>query len=101
VEATADWRRRQAAYFSNDGRNLRAAEDLERLSTEVGQQEDSSVYEQIRLATDCLKTEGWFAMSESVYAELRMVGFGATYERGLRSLEWYCYLLWTRPSALP
>jgi hypothetical protein len=51
VEATAEWRRRQAEYFPNDGRNSRAAQDLELLSTEVRQLEDSSVYEQIRLAT--------------------------------------------------
>ena len=85
VEVTADWRRR-----SHDVRNARAAKELERLAAEVDQLEGSSVHEQIRLATDRLKNEDWFAMSKSVYAELRSVGFDSTYESGLRFLEWYC-----------
>jgi len=39
---------------------------------------------------DKLDNEDWFAMSKSVYAELRSVGFDSTYESGLRFLEWYC-----------
>jgi hypothetical protein len=85
VEATADWRRRQAEYFPHDDRNARAAKELERLAAEVDQLEGSSVHEQIRLATDRLKNEDWFAVSKSVYAELRSVGFDSTYENGLRS----------------
>ena len=34
VEATADWRRRQAEYFPHDDRNARAAKELERLAVE-------------------------------------------------------------------
>ena len=49
---------------------------------------------------DRLKNEDWLAMSESVYAELRLVGFGITYESGLRFLEWYCDRLQARPAAL-
>jgi hypothetical protein len=90
VEVTADWRRRQAEYFPHDDRNARAAKELERLAGEVDQLEGSSVHEQIRLATDRLKNEDWFAMSKSVYAELRSVGFDSTYESGLQFLEWYC-----------
>ena len=90
VEVTADWRRRQAEYFPHDDRNARAAKELERLAGEVDQLEGSSVHEQIRLATDCLKNVDWFAMSKSVYAELRSVGFDSTYESGLQFLEWYC-----------
>jgi hypothetical protein len=89
VEVTADWRRRRAEYFPDDARNARAAKELERLAAEVDQLEGSSVHEQVRLATDRLKNEDWFAMSESVYAELRSVGFDGTYESGLRFLEWY------------
>jgi hypothetical protein len=95
VEATADWRRRQA------DRNARAAKELERLAAEVDQLEGSSVHEQIRLATDRLKNEDWFAMSKSVYAELRSVGFDSTYENGLRFLEWYCDRLRGRCAAPP
>jgi hypothetical protein len=40
-------------------------------------------------------------MSESVYAELRSVGFDSTYESGLRFLEWYCDRLRGRSAALP
>jgi hypothetical protein len=101
VEATADWRRRKAEYFPDDDRNTRAAKELERLAAEVDQLEGSSVHEQIRPATDRLKNEDWFAMSESVYAELRSVGFDSTYESGLRFLEWYCDRLRGRSAALP
>ena len=85
VEATADWRRRQAEYFPHDDRNARATKELERLAVEVDQLEGSSVHEQICLATDRLKNEDWFVMSKSVYAELRSVGFDSTYENGLGS----------------
>jgi len=101
VEATADWRRRQAEYFPSNDRNRRAAKELERLAAEIEQLEGSSVHEQIRLATDRLKNEDWFAMSKSVYAELRSVGFDSTYENGLRFLEWYCDRLRGRCAALP
>ena len=101
VEVTADWRRRQAEYFADDDRNARAAKELERLAAEVDQLEGSSIHEQIRLATDRLKNEDWFAMSESVYAELRSVGFDSTYETGLRFLEWYYDRLRGRSAALP
>ena len=60
-----------------------------------------SVHEQIRLATDRLKNEDWFAISKSLYAELRSVGFDSTYENGLRFLEWYCDRLRGRYAALP
>jgi hypothetical protein len=43
VEATADWRRRQAEYFPHDDRNARAAKELERLAVKVDQLEGSSV----------------------------------------------------------
>ena len=54
----------------------------------------------IRLASDRLENEDWFTMSESVYAELRSVGFDGTYETGLRFLEWYCNRLRERSAAL-
>jgi hypothetical protein len=101
VEATADWRRRQAEYFPHDGRNSRAAKDLEQLAAELGHLEGSSAHDQVRLATGRLKSEDWLAMSESVYAELRSVGFGNSYPSGLRFLEWYCDRLRTGPAALP
>ena len=100
VEATADWRRRQAEYFPSNDRNRRAAKELERLAAEIEQLEGSSVHEQIRLASDRLENEDWFTMSESVYAELRSVGFDGTYETGLRFLEWYCNRLRERSAAL-
>ena len=101
VEATADWRRRQAEYFPGDDQNTRAVKELERLAAEIEQLEGSSVHEQIRLATDRLKNEDWFAMSEGVYSELRSVGFDSTYASGLRFLEWYCDRFAGRPAALP
>ena len=101
VEVIADWRRRQVEYFPRNDQNMRAAKELERLAAEIEQLEGSSLHEQIRLATDRLKNEDWFAMSESVYAELRSVGFDSTYESGLRFLEWYCDRLRGRSAALP
>jgi hypothetical protein len=65
VEVTADWRRRQAEYFPDDDRKAKAAKELERLAWEVDQLEGSSVHEQIRLATDRLKDEDWFAMRKA------------------------------------
>ena len=35
VEATADWRRRQAQYFPSNDRNRRTAKELERLAAEM------------------------------------------------------------------
>jgi hypothetical protein len=101
VEVIADWRRRQAEYFPGNDHNRRAAEEPGRLAAEIEQLEGSSVHDQIRLATDRLKNDDWFAMSESVYAELRSVGFDSTYESGLRFLEWYCDRLRGRSAALP
>ena len=101
VEVIADWRRRQAEYFPGDDQNRRAAKELDRLAAEIEQLEGSSVHDQIRLATDRLKNDDWFAMSESVYAELRSVGFDSTFESGLRFLEWYCDRLRGRSAALP
>jgi hypothetical protein len=101
VEVIADWRRRQVEYFPRNDQNMRAAKELERLAAEIEQLEGSSVHDQIRLATDRLKNDDWFAMSESVYAELRSVGFDSTYESGLRFLEWYCDRLRGRSAALP
>ena len=46
LEATGDWRRRQAEYFPHDDRYARAAKELERLAAEVDQLEGSSVHEQ-------------------------------------------------------
>jgi hypothetical protein len=41
---------------------------------EIEQLEGSPVHELIRLASDRLENEDWFAMSESVYAELPEIG---------------------------
>jgi hypothetical protein len=101
IEVIADWRRRQAEYFPSNDQNRRAAKELERLAAEIEQLEGSSVHKQISLATDRLKNEDWFAMSESVYAELRSVGFDSAHESGLRFLEWYCDRLRGRCATLP
>ena len=101
VEVIAEWRRRQAEYFPSNNQNRRAAKELERLAAEIKQLEGSSVHEQIRLASDRLENEDWFAMSESVYAELRSVAFDSTYESGLQFLEWYCDRLRGRSAAQP
>ena len=100
VESTAKWRRSKAVQFPEDMRNLRAAEELERLAREIEALESSKVYEQINDAEESLleacEVDDYLfvnkAINEAVSAELRSVGFHGGSD-GAQFLEWYRDLL--------
>jgi hypothetical protein len=106
VQSTAEWRREKALQFPDDTRNLRAAEELERLAAEIEALEGSDVHRQISDADDsisrlCSHEDGNVAsidsvvwdLNEAVSAELRSIGFHGGYETGAQFLEWYRNLL--------
>jgi hypothetical protein len=101
VQSTAEWRRRKAEEFPADNRNLRAAEELERLAAQIDKLEGSDIHKQISKAQDsinraCEANNGWDAwtdVSEAVSAELRSIGFHGSYDAGVQFLEWYRDLL--------
>jgi hypothetical protein len=93
VQSTAQWRRDKATQFPDDTRNLRAAEDLERLAAQIEMLEGSAIHERVRGTFDrCLATSEnvWGDLNEDVSAELRSIGFHGGYETGEQFLEWYC-----------
>jgi hypothetical protein len=102
VQATAEWRRCKAEQFPKDAaRNLRAAEELDRLAAQIEQLEGSDVHNQIAELQDgfiraCDDNDGlsiWQDENETVSAELRAVGFHGSYSTALPFLEWYRDLL--------
>jgi hypothetical protein len=98
VQGTAEWRRRKAEEFPTDPRNLKAAEELERLADEIGQFEGSAIHQQIRQAIDGLNNldYNWNDGVEAEADELRSIGFHSGYDTGLQFLEWFRDLLWKR-----
>jgi hypothetical protein len=97
VLGAAEWRRRKAEQFPDDIRNLRAAEELERLAAQIEKLEGSEVHKRVRDLCDRVTAaddgDGWHKISEDVSAELRSIGFHGGYETGEQFLEWYCGLL--------
>jgi hypothetical protein len=91
VQHTAEWRRQKARQFPDDGRNLAAADELERLAAEIVFLEGSEIHEQIRALVD--QYSGLdideFSLNEKVYAELRSIGFRTSYSGAGEFLEWY------------
>ncbi len=97
VQGTAEWRRQKAEQFPDDIRNLRAAEELERLAAQIEKLEDSEDHKRVRDACDRVTAaddgDGWSKIDEDVSAELRSIGFHSGYETGKQFLEWYCNLV--------
>jgi hypothetical protein len=100
VQSTAEWRQCKAKEFPDDVRNVRAAEELERLAAEIEVLEGSGIHEQIAEVQDGINGicdengwDVWGDISESVSAELRSVGFHGGYSTGRKLLEWYRDLL--------
>jgi hypothetical protein len=91
VERTAEWRRDKAKQFPDDTRNLKAAEELERLTQEISDLEGSEIHQQI-VALNTLASDNdsrvFEDLNQSVSAELRAVGFHTNYS-GKEFLEWY------------
>jgi len=92
VESTAEWRRGKAEQFPNDSRNLKAADELDRLAREIGDLEGSEIHRQIdelhSLLEEVINTSFLEDLSESVSSELRSVGFHTAYD-GAKFLKWY------------
>jgi len=99
VQGAAAWRRRKAEEFPDDVRNVRAAEELERLAAEIEALEGSDIHEQIAKAQDGINQicdgngDVWADISATLSAELRSIGFHGSYDTGRGVLEWYCDLL--------
>jgi hypothetical protein len=97
VQSTAEWRREKAEQFPNDIRNLRAAEELERLAEQIDQLENSEIHKRVREITDRFNAtdngDGWYNIGEEISAELRSIGFHSGYETGEQFLKWFCDLL--------
>lgn len=101
VRGTAEWRRQKAEQFPDDARNLRSAEELDRLAEQIDELRGSQIANRISAAHDsinglCDKPEDfevWADLHEAVSAELRAIGFHRTYETANEFLVWYCDLL--------
>jgi hypothetical protein len=101
VQGTAEWRRQKAEQFPQDTRNLRAAEELERLGDEINALTGSEIERQISDAHNSIadfpdnnaSSDAWVNISEAVSYELRAIGFHAGYSTGQELLEWYRDLL--------
>jgi hypothetical protein len=94
VGDAAEWRRRKAAEFPNDARNLRAAEELENLAAQIEGLEGSEIHQQLSaLASQIDWSEANFSINEDLSAELRSIGFHGSYSSAAQFLEWYRDLL--------
>jgi len=101
VQGTAEWRRQKAEQFPDDARNVKAAEDLERLAAQIEALEGSAIHKQIEEAQDsinraCGVNNGWDVwqdINETLSAELRSIGFHGGYSTAAELLEWYRDLL--------
>jgi hypothetical protein len=98
VQSTADWRRDKAQQFSDDARNLEAAEELDALAAKIRSLEGSEIHIQICELTDRLDRlfesgEDCFSrledLNEDVSSALRDVGFRGGFSTGTELLEWY------------
>jgi hypothetical protein len=81
---TADWRRRVAEQYPEDGRNLEAAGLLERLDGEIRALTGGLEYRRLERLLD---QEDRFRFSEVVSEELKAVGFHSWPESGVDLLK--------------
>ena len=99
VLGTAEWRRRKAELFPDDARNIRAAEELERLAAEIEALEGSQIEKQISDAHNSINNacndngDIWVSITEDVSSELRSIGFHGSFSTGQEVLEYYHDLL--------
>jgi hypothetical protein len=97
VQGTAEWRREKARQFPHDTRNMKAAEQLDRLGAEINALVDSQIESEIAEAQDAINSlddgDGWVGISEVLSEELRSIGFHSDYSTGIELLEWYRDLL--------
>ena len=97
VQSSAQWRRGKAEQFPNDSRNLRAAQELERLAAQIEKLEDSEVHKRVRSITNKFNAadngDGWHEIGEEISTELNSIGYHHSYLTGEQFLEWFCNLL--------
>ena len=101
VQGAAVWRCEKARQFSDDERNLRAAEQLERLAQEIADLEDSEIERDIRETHARLINavnanrdyDVWTDIFDSVRTELRSIAFHKDYAKAEELLTWYVKLL--------
>jgi hypothetical protein len=87
IQSTAEWRRRKAQDFPDDLRNIDAAEELDRLATEVAQLGGSEIHHRIcKLAQ--MNYSIWNDLIDDVSAILRAVGFHVKFDTGAQLLKW-------------
>jgi hypothetical protein len=89
MEYTAEWRRGKAEEFSNDSRNMEAAEELERLAKEVSELDGSEISQRID-QLEAMSDDANYSMVEWLSEELRAVGFRTCYKDGAEFLKTYC-----------
>jgi hypothetical protein len=93
VESTAEWRRDKAEQFPNDERNLKAADELERLARDIAELEGSEIHQRIDALNSLANEVGYpyyfEDLNESVSSELRSIGFQGSHNNGAKFLEWY------------
>jgi hypothetical protein len=90
ISSTAEWRRLKAQEFPDDLRNLSAAEELDRLASEVAQLDGSDTHEQISKLMENYADLGiWNDLHEEVSVALRGVGFHHDFKTGDDLLKWY------------
>jgi hypothetical protein len=89
MEHTAEWRRGKAEEFSNDSRNMEAAEELERLAKEVSELDGSEISRRID-QLEAMSDDANYSMIEWLSEELRAVGFRTCYKDGAEFLKAYC-----------
>jgi hypothetical protein len=89
MEHTAEWRREKAEEFSNDSRNIEAAEELERLAKEVSELAGSEISQRID-QLEAMSDDANYSMVEWLSEELRAVGFRTCYKDGAEFLKTYC-----------
>ena len=88
MEHTAEWRRGKAEEFSNDSRNMEAAEELERLAKEVSELDGSEISQRID-QLEAMSDDANYSMVEWLSEELRAVGFRTCYKDGAEFLKTY------------
>ena len=101
VQGAAAWRCEKARQFPDDERNLRAAEQLERLAQEIADLEDSEIERDIRETHARLINavnanrdyDVWTDIFDSVRTELRSIAFHKDYAKAEELLTWYVKLL--------
>ena len=94
IVSTAEWRRGKVEQFPDDWRNLKAADELDRLAAEIHDLEGSEIHRQIdELELSLQNQVDGFAFAEdrnaSVSQKLRGIGFNSSYDTGLAFLELY------------